>query len=76
MILKIKVIPNAKKDRQGEELNGYRKVYITAPPVDNKANEHLIKFLSELHQVPKSRIRILQGHNSHYKTIELLSGNK
>ncbi len=71
-ILNIKVIPNAKKDRIGEKTNGFLKVYITAPPVDNKANKHLIKFLSKEYNINRSKINIIKGQRSQYKTILLI----
>ena len=40
IILNIKVIPNAKKDKIGDKHGEYSKVYITAPPVKNKDNKH------------------------------------
>ncbi len=70
-ILKFKVIPNAKKDKMGEQLGEYTKVYITASPVDNKANKHLIQFLSRVYHVSKSKIAIMQGEKSHYKTVQI-----
>lgn len=51
-------------------LHGDRlKLRITAPPVDGKANEHLIKWLGKLFGVPKSQISILQGETGRQKTL-------
>ncbi len=70
-ILNIKVIPNAKKDKIGDRIGEYLKVYITAPPVDNKANKHLIQFLSKEYNVKKSSIEIVKGERSQYKTVKI-----
>lgn len=71
MRINIKVVPNAPRDRWGEESGGLIKIYITAPPVDNKANEHLIRFLAGYFGRPRSRIRILRGLRSRIKTVEI-----
>ena len=46
-------------------------VAVTAPPVDGKANEALIKFLAGVLDVPKSGITILRGQTSRIKLVEL-----
>ncbi|MBU1078262.1 MAG: DUF167 domain-containing protein [Spirochaetes bacterium] len=71
MILHIKVVPNAKKDRIGEKTGDYLKIFISAPPVDNKGNIHLINFLSKKYKAKKSMITIVRGERSHYKTVKI-----
>jgi uncharacterized protein len=46
------------------------KVKITAPPVEGKANEACIKFLSDILHIPKSDISIVSGQKSKVKLIE------
>lgn len=48
------------------------KLKITAPPVDGKANEACIKYLSKLLGVPKTMIHIVNGEKSKIKTLEIL----
>ena len=81
MRLNIKVIPNAKQNKLVHEAgrdnpvplgNRYRvKVYLTAPPVDGKANKALIEFLSEYYKVKKSAVRILRGEKGREKVVEI-----
>ncbi|MFO1389471.1 DUF167 family protein [Cellvibrio sp.] len=47
------------------------KIRITAPPVDGKANEHIIKWFSKLFKTPKSNIEILQGELGRQKTLRI-----
>lgn len=47
------------------------KIRITAPPVDGKANEHIIKWFSKLFKVPKGDIEILQGELGRKKTLRI-----
>lgn len=68
MRLEIKVIPGASKNMLKEEAGGI-KVYLTAPPVEGKANQALIKFLSEHYQVRKSAIEIIKGEKSRKKSV-------
>ena len=67
--IEIKVIPRAKQQRivDGEPI----KVYVTAPPVDDKANRQVIDMLSEYLDVPKRCIKIVKGEKSRNKLIEV-----
>ena len=47
------------------------KIAITAPPVEGKANAHLIKFLSKRLKVPKSAITIASGELSRDKVVDV-----
>jgi uncharacterized protein (TIGR00251 family) len=49
------------------------KIRITAPPVDGKANEHIIKWFSKLFKVPKNHIVIEQGELGRQKTLRISS---
>ncbi len=51
-------------------LHGERlKIRITAPPVDGKANDHIIKWFSKLFKVPKGDITIVRGELGREKSI-------
>ena len=71
MKLMLKVIPGAKKNEL-KQAEGLCKIYLTAPPVDGKANEALIKFLAEYYQVKQSAIEILKGLKSRHKIVNIL----
>jgi uncharacterized protein (TIGR00251 family) len=47
------------------------KIKVTAPPVDGKANDHLIRYLAGLFEVPCSRIDLLAGHSSRSKRVRI-----
>ncbi len=78
VILFVKVIPNSKKNKIGDIYNNRLKLYISAPPVDNKANKEIINFLRKLLKVSKSDITITSGEKSHNKNIKIqnISKNK
>ncbi|MNL74019.1 hypothetical protein D3C87_1995710 [compost metagenome] len=51
--------------------NGALKIKLTAPPVDGKANECLIEFLSDTLNVPKRAVHILKGDTGRNKVVEV-----
>ena len=70
MIISVRVTPGAKKNLIKEE-GGVTKVYLTAPPVEGKANEALIGFLAGHYGVKKRQIEIIKGLKSRTKTINI-----
>jgi uncharacterized protein len=70
MRIELKVIPGARKNLYKQEGDG-TKVYLTAPPVDGKANEALIKFLAEHFCVKVGRITLLKGLKSRHKVVNI-----
>ena len=75
MIFSVRVKPNAKIDSIIIKENNELEVRIAAPPVDGKANKHLIHYLSEIFKVSKSAVVILKGLNTPYKTVEIIAGD-
>lgn len=50
---------------------GVLKVKLTAPPARGEANEQLLKLLSNEFGVSKSSVRIVKGHASRDKVVEI-----
>ncbi len=70
--IKVRVIPRAKKTEIVATLaDGTLKIKLKAPPVDGKANEELVRFLSEEFDVAKSKIEIVRGEKGRNKVIEI-----
>lgn len=69
LLLNIILQPKAGKDQiiglYGDEL----KITITAPPIDGKANTHLLKFLSKQFKVAKTQIELRKGELSRHKQV-------
>jgi uncharacterized protein (TIGR00251 family) len=74
MKLHVKVKPGKKKENISRGDNHWL-ISINAPAVDGKANERLVEFLSEVLHVSKSKIVILKGHSSPFKTLEIDCAN-
>jgi uncharacterized protein len=67
--IKIHVQPGAKQNQISGFKEGVLYIRITAPPVEGKANEALIKFLSKQLDISKSRISIDSGQSSRLKLV-------
>jgi uncharacterized protein len=67
----LKVIPNAPKD----EVVGWRgsdlTIKITAPPLDGRANEHLLRYLAEILDVSPADVALVSGETSRKKTVQI-----
>ncbi len=71
LLLRIKAQPKASKDEFSEVLGNCLKVRITAPPVDGKANRHLIKFLAKQFKVSKSQVELISGESNRDKRFKI-----
>lgn len=72
LLLHLYVQPNAKKDELIGEYGDNLKIRITALPVENKANKHLLKFLAKTFAVPNSHVKLIKGENQRVKRIRIL----
>ena len=76
LVINLLVQPKASRDEWvGAHGDGF-KVRITAPPVDGKANGHLIKFLANTFGVIKSHVKIESGNSSRFKQLRIQSPKK
>jgi len=71
--VEIKVIPNAKK-RAIARLDGIITVRLTALPLEGRANDELVKYLSETFKVKRSAIRIIRGEKGRRKVLSIPIG--
>ena len=69
--LTIRIHPGARKNAITGTHNSALKISLTTPPVEGRANEALIAFLSDQLRVPKSRIAILTGATNRSKTLRI-----
>ena len=70
MRVKVRVKPGSKRvkvERVGDTLV----VSVRSPAREGKANAELTKVLAEYYGVPKSRVRIVRGHRSRDKVVEI-----
>ena len=69
----LKVKPGSKKEGVTKTDELHYIVSVKAPPVEGKANDAIVKVLSDYFKVPKSHIVISKGGHSKNKIIEILS---
>ncbi len=72
LVLTLKVQPRASRDEfagpHGERL----RVRITAPPVDGRANAHLLRFLAAAFGVPTAGVRLEHGETGRDKVVRIV----
>jgi len=71
IVIKVKIVPGASKNKIVGVYNNALKISITAPPVEGKANKECIAYLSKYFDVAKSKIEIISGKSSKNKLIKI-----
>jgi uncharacterized protein (TIGR00251 family) len=71
VILAVRVQPRASKDEIAGVMGGALKIRLRAPALEDRANEALCEFLAELLKTSKAAVRILSGHHSRSKRVEV-----
>ncbi|MDR3124769.1 MAG: DUF167 domain-containing protein [Endomicrobium sp.] len=72
MVIKVRVIPNSKRNEVISRVGSILRVKVTAPAVDGKANEELCDFLADFFDVKRSMIFLRKGERGREKTIEIV----
>jgi uncharacterized protein len=67
----VRVQPRASRDEIAGVFEGAMKIRLTAPAVENRANEALIEFLAAVLKTSKSAVRIRSGEQSRTKRVEV-----
>jgi uncharacterized protein len=70
MIIRIHVHARSSRN-EIVEVGGDLHAYVTAPPVENKANLAVRELLAEKFGVPKSRVALVRGARSPIKEFEI-----
>ncbi len=65
------VHPNNRRPRIEEDLTGMLHVYVTAPPLEGKANAAVIEALAEHFKVKKHAVTLVSGHTAKFKRFEI-----
>ena len=76
IFLELHVIPGASSDEFCGWHDNRLKLRIKAPPVNGKANDYLIKYLSKKLALPAKDIVLVRGNNSRQKTVKIVGANK
>jgi uncharacterized protein (TIGR00251 family) len=71
MKIDVKIHPRSRKIEVLRKDEGHYEVWVREAPEKGKANQALIKALSDYLDVPPSRLTISSGHASRNKIIEI-----
>jgi len=71
IVISVRVEPRSSRSCVAGVRGDSLTVKVTAPPVGGEANRPLVELLSEHFEVPKSHVRILRGHRSRNKLVEI-----
>src|SRR5579864_9609484 len=69
VIFAVRVTPRARRDAIEGEYQGTLKVRLTAPPLEDRANDALRRLLAARLNVPVSAVRIVGGEKSRNKRV-------
>lgn len=71
LILDCHLQPKASRDEFAGQHGERLKIRLTAPPVEGKANAHLLAFLGKAFGVPKSTVRLESGELNRQKRVRI-----
>jgi uncharacterized protein (TIGR00251 family) len=71
VVFVVRLSPRASRDAIEGEFQGALKVRLTAPPVENRANEALRRFLAANLNVSASAVKIISGEKSRTKRVAI-----
>jgi uncharacterized protein (TIGR00251 family) len=69
--IKIKVYPKSAQSGISGIAGDVLKIKVNAPPVGGEANKELIEILSDTLRLKKTSIKIIKGHTSRNKIVEI-----
>jgi len=71
MRISVRITPGSKRNEVVAEGDNRYRVYVTAPPVEGRANEKLIELLAGYFHKPRRAIQIIRGRLGREKIIDI-----
>ncbi len=71
LVLQLRVQPRASRDELAGPYGDRLRVRITAPPVDGRANAHLLRFLAVAFGVPPAAVQLERGETGRDKVVRV-----
>jgi uncharacterized protein (TIGR00251 family) len=75
VLIDVLVSPRASRTRVMGVHEDRLKIQLTAPPVDNKANTALVRFLADALDIARAQVEIVGGSSNRRKTVRLIGIN-
>lgn len=72
LMLQLRVQPRASRDELAGTHGERLRVRITAPPVDGRANAHLLRFIAAVFGVPPAGVRLERGETGRDKVVRVM----
>jgi uncharacterized protein len=72
VLLRIHVQPRASRTEMAGRHGDALKIRLAAPPVDNAANDALVRFLAARLGVASAAVEVMTGHRGRRKTVRVL----
>lgn len=72
MRIYVKVVPKSSRNKIEKISEEEYKAWITAPPVDGKANKSLIRLLADYFDISKNFVIIVGGKTAKTKIVDIL----
>jgi uncharacterized protein (TIGR00251 family) len=69
VVLRLAVVPNAKRTAADGLHDGALRVRLAAPPIEGRANEALVAWLAKALGVPKRAVTLAHGASGRRKTV-------
>lgn len=69
--LRLAVQPGAPRTLVVGTHDGSLKLRVAAPPIDGRANDEILRWLSKLLGVPRAKLRIASGESSRRKSVAI-----
>ena len=71
LVLRVRVHPRASRNAVAGIVGDSVKIYLTAPPVEGKANAQLMSLLAEVFAVPKRQVSLQSGAKGRDKQVRI-----
>jgi len=72
---RVRLQPKASHEGIVGEADGILRLRVTAPPIEGRANEACLQLLAKSLDLPVSRLKIVTGHHSRLKTIQVTTAS-
>lgn len=73
LLLQVKLQPRASRDEFADVQQDRLRIRITAPPIEGKANAHLLKWVARQFGVARSAVTLEQGQTNRLKRLRVAS---
>lgn len=69
--IRVRVVPRSAKEEVAGYAEGAVRIRLTAPPVEDRANEALVRFLARALDIPRRQVELLAGLRGRSKVVRI-----